>query len=219
MRSQRRLAFTFEGLNFNASESQVVFPGAVKVKKTIPAVPASQRDKELTTRTNESSGVITAGTGHTIAANNADVVDVYWTGGRRFGMTTEVNDLAITVNGGSGDNLPALNTDTMSLMKQIEMPECYFDGDETKIFGAFYKNPGSPTARAHVDLQDGGGESVEDFDILEERAAGGRGLDHIINIKEGDDNPFEGDVVEEARGSHDAATEGTMFILVGQGTP
>jgi len=215
MRSQRRLAFNFEGFSFNASEDQVVFPGAVKVKKTIPAVPDSQRGKVLTTRTNEASGVITAGTGHTIANNH--VVDVYWTGGRRFGMVATVDNLAVTVINGAGDNLPELNTNTMSLMKQIEMPECLFDGDNTKIFGAFYKNPGSPTALAHVDLQDDAAASIEDLDIVEERAFGG--LQHIINVEAGDDNPFAGEVVETALGSHDAATEGTMYILVGQGTP
>ena len=215
MRSQRRLAFTFEGFNFNASEGAVVFPGAVKVKKTIPAVPTTQSSKTLTTRTNDSNGVITAGTGHTITTN--DVVDVYWTGGRRFGMDATVDNLAITIDGGAGDNLPALNTNTMSLMEQIEMPECLFDGDQTKIFGVFYKNPGTPAALAHVDLQDDTGTSIEDYDLVEERAFGG--LDNIVNVEEGETNPFASETVEEAKGSHNAATEGTMYILVGQGTP
>jgi hypothetical protein len=215
MRSQRRLSFNFEGFSFNAGEDQVVFPGAVKVKKTIPAVPASQRLKVLTTRTNESNGVITAGEGHTI--ENSQSVDVYWTGGRRFGMDATVDNLAVTVDGGSGDNLPVVNTNTMSLMKQVEMPECLFDGDNIRIFGALYKNPGSPTALAHVDLQDDAAASVEDFDLVEEKAFGS--LDNIINVHAGETNPFDSETIENALGSHDAATAGTMYILVGQGTP
>lgn len=53
----------------------------------------------------ESSGTIDLASGHGITT--AHTVDVYWTGGVRYGMTVDSNAAtSITVSGGSGDVLP-----------------------------------------------------------------------------------------------------------------
>lgn len=63
---------------------------------------------QLTTRTDDNTGVATCLTGHGI--ETADIVDVYWLGGFRTGMaaTTSTND--VTLEGGTGDALPLANT-------------------------------------------------------------------------------------------------------------
>lgn len=63
----------------------------------------------LTTRTDANTGVVTTTNTPTGIATN-DIVDVYWSGGRRRQMVATVSGSAITVDGGSGDDLPALST-------------------------------------------------------------------------------------------------------------
>lgn len=63
---------------------------------------------QLTTRTDDNTGVATALTGHGI--ENSDVVDVYWLGGCRLGMAATVATNAVTLDGGSGDALPIQDT-------------------------------------------------------------------------------------------------------------
>ena len=70
------------------------------------ALPAAL-DGELTTRTDNDTGVITLAGGHGL--QTGDEIDVYWEGGSRSGMSCTVNVNAVTVDGGAGDNLPALN--------------------------------------------------------------------------------------------------------------
>jgi len=63
---------------------------------------------QITTRTDDNTGVATALTGHGI--DSTDVVDVYWLGGFRLGMVATVDTNAVTIEGGSGDPLPLDNT-------------------------------------------------------------------------------------------------------------
>jgi hypothetical protein len=63
---------------------------------------------QLTTRTDDNTGVATCLTGHGI--ETADVVDVYWLGGFRLGMAATTATNAVTLEGGSGDALPLVNT-------------------------------------------------------------------------------------------------------------
>ncbi|GAG11403.1 unnamed protein product, partial [marine sediment metagenome] len=67
----------------------------------------------LTTRTDADTGVCTLpdsrGLAHGITI--ANTVAVWWTGGKRTGMTVSAQTgAAVTVDGGSGDNFPVLNT-------------------------------------------------------------------------------------------------------------
>lgn len=62
----------------------------------------------LTTRTDNDTGVIT--TTNTPAIITGDRVDVYWSGGQRRGMAATVSGSAVTVDAGSGTNLPTAST-------------------------------------------------------------------------------------------------------------
>jgi hypothetical protein len=77
------------------------------IERASPSVPAAKTGS-LTTRTDADTGVCTMDPGHGFATS--DKLDVFWSGGRRRNMTATVATNAVTVDGGSGDNLPVVNT-------------------------------------------------------------------------------------------------------------
>ena len=90
-----------------------------------PSVAAGKAGS-LTTRTDNDTGVATLSTGHGIVTS--DKVDVFWDGGRRYGMTATVATNAVTIDGGAGDNLPAQAT-AVVLCKRVEV-NAAFDPDD-----------------------------------------------------------------------------------------
>lgn len=66
----------------------------------------------LTTRTNDTDGTVTI-TAHGYA--NADVVDLFWSGGSRLGVAvSNVAANTFDISGGTGDNLPVVDTAVMT---------------------------------------------------------------------------------------------------------
>lgn len=94
---------TANGQSWSADES-VSYEFGIPFAATIPAA----KTGTLSTRTDNDTGVIAAATGHGIIST--DVVDVFWSGGQRQGMTATVSGDNITVDGGTGDNLPVATT-------------------------------------------------------------------------------------------------------------
>lgn len=95
----------------------------------------------LTTRTDNDTGEATLSAGHGLAQN--DKVDVYWTGGLRYGMTVGVvSGNVVPIDGGSGDNLPAEST-ALVVTKQVEV-EAEFEGDALQLAAM------SSSTRCHV---------------------------------------------------------------------
>lgn len=106
-----------------SSTSRSVVTGDGNVGKEISVAPA--KTGSLSTRTDNDTGVLTMANGHGFVTS--DKVDVYWSGGRRLGMTATVSGNAVTVDGGSGANLPVLTT-AVTAMKPVEEP-VVFSGD------------------------------------------------------------------------------------------
>lgn len=80
----------------------------------------------LTTRTNNTEGTITLTGGHGFG-DGAHTIDIYWTGGMRYGVSATVSTNACTITGGAGDNLPIATTAvTAQIQTQSNMT---FDGD------------------------------------------------------------------------------------------
>lgn len=94
------------GMNINSA--------AVRTAESInttKATPLAGEPGELTTRTDDDTGVITLDdAGHGITTQS--IVDVYWSGGSAYGFAvTAVNGAAITIDiPQGGDNLPVLNS-------------------------------------------------------------------------------------------------------------
>ncbi|MBI5864321.1 MAG: hypothetical protein HZB38_07425 [Planctomycetes bacterium] len=95
----------------------------------------------LTTRTDNTSGIATLEAGHGITAGN--VVDLYWTGGRRYNVNaTAVATNDVTFSGGTGDNLPVATT-ALTMAKQQTI-DTDFVGNLLVAIGAL------AAARAHI---------------------------------------------------------------------
>lgn len=93
---------TIGGASFSGSVQKIA-EGSIGQDLQLPAAEAGS----LTTRTDNDTGVVTVGNaGHGITTS--DKVDVYWSGGKRGGMSvTNVTGTAITVDLGAGTNLPS----------------------------------------------------------------------------------------------------------------
>lgn len=87
----------------------------------------------LSTRTTDTTGMLTLATGHGI--QTGDIIDVYWTGGRRYDVVvgTVVGD-SVPISLGAGDVLPAQD-DPVTAAKQQEI-DTDFDGDKLVAIGS-----------------------------------------------------------------------------------
>ena len=157
--AKRNVSFTFPGYAFNAQEQAVSFDSIAAYEIDLPALVAAQVGS-LTTRTDDNTGVGTLSTGHGLVTN--DVVDVYWSGGVRYGMVATRSVNAITVDGGAGDVLPAQDT-AIAIVKQTAINPLNLDGDNAEIVGVFYRNASDQSAKAHIDFQDSGSATIVSF--------------------------------------------------------
>jgi hypothetical protein len=126
------------GIDFNCTLTREA-PGLVAHEVELLAGKAGT----LTTRTDENTGVATLSTGHGIESQ--DVVDVYWPGGLRYGMVATVSVNAVTIEGGTGDALPAAQS-AVVLCEQSSI-DTDFDGDLVTLAIA------AATTRCHIDFQ------------------------------------------------------------------
>ena len=126
----------------------------------------------LTTRTDNDTGVVTVGAGHGLVT--ADKVDVYFDGGQRRQMAVSVAGNLITIDGGSGGNLPLLNA-PVTLMKEHPEPFSVI-GNNVKALAAECK-----TARGFVTFRDGAGAEIAFFDLTSVDTATWDNLNGVAN--------------------------------------
>lgn len=91
-----------------------------------PTVTAAKTG-QLTTRTSASVGTLTMAAGH--GFNTADIIDLFWTGGKRVGVVVgTVATNSVPISGGSGDDLPANLTAITAMLRHAENRA--FSGDD-----------------------------------------------------------------------------------------
>lgn len=151
-----------------------------------PTVPRAKIGT-LTTRTDNDTGVITAETGHGIISTNK--VDVYFEDGKRVQMVATVAGDLITVDGGTGDNLPALDSDVTFMKPQVE--DFAFDGDNMIYLIA------NADARATIRIMDDVPGLAKQIDI--ESSSDG----YVWNSSSGEANPLVGDDILTVEMSHE----------------
>lgn len=202
-------SFTFPGYSFNDQAAAVSFDNVNAYEIPLAALVAAQTGT-LTTRTDDDTGVATLSTGHGITTGM--VVDVYWSGGVRYGMDATVSVNAVTVDGGAGDVLPSQD-DPVTVVEQVEINPLNLDGDNAKIVGVFYRNASDQSAKAHIDLQDSGSSQIAEHDLVHETA--NSGLNAVTNISGGDTNIYTGNPITKGFASHDSESAGTLYVLAG----
>ena len=175
----------------------------VAAQVTLPAGKAGT----LSTRTDDNTGQLTVASGHGITAS--DTVDVYWSGGRRYGVdVTATASTTIDIDLGSGDNLPTQGT-AVVVCKQV-VANVMIDGDNAKLVVVNFAVPGTSTAKSRVtffDAVSGGGSAV------------GSGLDlaanepSVTDVTGGDANGYTGSVILSLVASNGGTAEGTLQVL------
>jgi hypothetical protein len=160
---------------------------------------------ELTTRTDDDTGTVTMDAAeHGI--ETGDVVDVYWSGGRRFGVTVgTVAGTAVPIDAGAGDNLPITTTEIV-VVKQQQV-NITIDGDNSSIV-ALSLEPVDPnsTLPGHVDLQDATSASIETINITANAPL-------VYDVAALSSNPFTGNVITKALATIGSATEGAKLKI------
>jgi len=156
----------------------------------------------LTTRTDNDTGTITAA-GHGIP--DTTVVDVYWTGGARYGMDVGSGDTdTFVIDGGTGDNLPAQTTPlVISPHFNINIA---LDGDEAAFVTFMLVDP-TNTLRGHIAFFDADDDEIAAMPLVANDA-------QQYDIAGGADNPFTGDPITYARATISSSTL-TATLLIG----
>ncbi len=115
-------AFAVAGLSFGVGNQSVASSLALPWDETVAAAKIGQ----LTTRTDFNTGTLTMNGGHGITTGR---IDVYWSGGCRYGMTGTVTINSIAVDGGAGDDLPD-NLTAVTAMNPVELEPYAVTGDD-----------------------------------------------------------------------------------------
>jgi len=183
------ITISIAGISIQSAVSRMA-EGQISHEVQLPAGKAGT----LTTRTSDTVGEATLGDGHGI--QTGDVVDVYWTGGVRYGVTVGAvagNAVPLT-DSGDGDVYPAQDT-ALVASKQVTI-NTDFDGDDAEMFAAHC------TKRAHVNFLDAGQASLEPVELAANEV-------WWWASSVGPTNPLTGNAVDEVRvsnGTTDAAT-------------
>lgn len=191
---------------FSASVKQIVnvggiqFEGASAVYQASsqighrPTAPAA-RAGTLTTRTNNTAGVVTLAADHGIVTG---LVDVYWTGGVQYNVSATVAGNDVTLASGGGANLPAQGTAV--LVAQVVEIDTDFDGALAIVFGLYSER------RAHVLFLQEDGTPITPFELLAK-------VPRTWITGQGD-NPFSEEAVGKARVSCGEAG-GSAAVAIG----
>ena len=166
----------------------------------------------LSTRTDNDTGVITAA-GHGLIVG--DKVNVFWTtapAGRRYGMTVSAvagNDVTVGTLGGeigAGDNFPVQGT-AVVITKQVSINPA-IEGDAIQVIGLVVESTTTgSTAKAHLDMQDSGGASIEALDLT-------ANVPRIFDIAGGDTNLFTGNPITVSKAANGSSSEALTLKIV-----
>ncbi len=156
-----------------------------------PTLPAGKAGT-LTTRTDNDTGGASPASGHGVTIS--DTVDVYWSGGMRYGMdVTDVNGDLVTIDLGAGDNLPAQD-DAVVVTPRVEV-DLDFDADKALVTAA------GSSGRAHVEFTTEADASVYTYELA------ANGAWHWVK-DQGTTNPLAGNIVGKAQVSCGESAQG-----------
>lgn len=151
---------------------------------------------ELTTRTDDNTGVLTVESGHGITT--ADVVTVFWSGGYRAGMeVTATTATTISIDLGAGSILPIATTD---VVVSVEVESAMLlTGDDIQVI---YFNCAN---RVVVDVRDDAAASILYRDIASRES-----WSWIVDT--GVTNPFATEDIGQLRSANGGTTEATLYV-------
>ena len=168
--------------------------GEIGQETTLPAAQAGA----LSTRTSDTEGVATLAADHIV--ETGDLVDVFWDGGVRYGVTVgTVSGTSVPLtDSGAGDVYPSQGTAIN--VAPVTVLDVDFDGDKAVMLAAL------TTKRGHVDFRSSAA-SIDAAELLANEA-------YTWASDTGVTNPLAGETVDAVRISNGDST-GTATGKVG----
>lgn len=150
----------------------------------------------LSTRTDDDTGIATLGSGHEITTD--DTVDVYWSGGVRYGMSVTAYDATtVTVDLGAGDALPAQDIEII-VTPRVEI-NTDFDGDDAVMVAAHCAQ------RCHMEFTEDDGTNVAAKEMAAHEG-------WAWASEQGETNPLTGNEIGKIQATNGSATAATLKI-------
>lgn len=197
--AQIQLAIT--GTAAQVDAGRLTITGESLIEKTI-SLPAGKAGT-LTTRTGNAEGVITLTAEHGLG-DGEHTVDIYWSGGRAYGVTATVATNALSFSATSGDNLPAAQT-AVIVSEQVDSTNISFDAaSATALFVSCVQRcradfVATATSKGAVDLA----------------TAGAAFMWHNAT---GLTSPLETGTIDHVLCSNGTTTAATLYVIVGVDT-
>lgn len=171
-----------------------------------PVIPAG---KTVTSwvKTDANTAACDLPSGHGYSNGN---FDVFWEGGRRYGVPGTISTNALSLDGGTGTDFPASATANVVVCRQVQV-NVAIDGDELAMLAVkpAYADQAAD-AQVSVTFHDAEADAIAHLDLEANRVV-------IIDVEGGDTNPFTGDPITYAlvgNGNPDAAV--TLYLGVAQ---
>ena len=188
------------GVSLGSINQSVVRSGDSKIELEV-SLPAGTAGT-LSTRTDDNTGVVTVSS-HSITIS--DTVDIYWSGGRRYGVDVTAQDATtISIDLGAGDNLPTATTSVV-IVKQVPF-NLALDGDNAKIVGVSYEVADASGYGCRVTLFDSADDTITGLDL-------DANVPNVVDIEGGQTNPYTGDPITDGVASNgSSSTAATLKI-------
>lgn len=196
-------------LSFSAGGIQIQKPfsregdGVIGHEVALPAGDTGQ----LTTRTDAETGTITMDDGHGITTGM--IVDLYWDGGYRYGVTVgTVSSNSVPIgadDSGAGDDLPT-NLTELVVTPQVTV-NTFIDGDALKALAVCLETLES-AGKGHVDMLDSGPASIEALSLV-------GNVPRIFDITGGDTNVFTGNPIVTLKASNGSSSQAATLKVAG----
>lgn len=174
--------------------------GPIGLEETLTAA----KTGTLSTRTDDNTGVLTMTAGHGLT--DAQVVDVYWATGVRYGMTVgTVATNSVPIDGGAGDVLPSATT-AITAVVQTSI-NLLIDGDNAKILAVCLETIDKTLrTKGHVQFRDAASDEIAELDLV-------TNVPQVWDIEGGSANPFTGDVITNLKASQASSTTTETYTL------
>lgn len=155
------------------------------------------------TDANTAAGNLAGGHGQTTG-----VFDVYWDGGRRYGVTVTITTNALALDGGDGDDFPDSANATVAVCKQKQI-NAAVDGDALGVFVLNLKfDDKEIDSVGHATFKDAAGDVIAEIDL-------DANVTQLWNIEAGQTNPFTGDPVVAVYASQANQSTAPTLQIVG----
>jgi hypothetical protein len=168
---------------------------------TIPAAKAGT----LSTRTDNDTGIVTVASGHGITTS--DKIDLYDATGviiRKDMDVTAVGGTTVSIDAGTGSNLPIATT-AVRVAKRVLISPVFYDASGIQIFGIQLAVPGA-TSKGRANFLSSVPASVGDMSLT-----ANKGL--ITNVAAGATNPLSADAVAVHVTNGNDSIDGTLTVI------